>query len=357
MNTYLRKAALFLMAFTLVFTACKDSGSNTTAPVEAQIITDIPANVNTVFSPAEPDSNVQGNTETNPGYSFYDLDAGRTIDDSTSADWDIAFGGTTILANSGNGGGIQLVATSYSELQIAPESGFEAENSTWFNYTGEAPSGPKHAVLPKEDHTLVVLTSDGKYAKVQILNYYEGAPDTNTPEFESFRTRPAERYFTFNYTLQNAESTELFHEDKFTYFDLDNAEMVDDAESTQWDIAFKGTTIIANDVQGGGLLSLNIDFENVDEAPTSGYTDINESWYRYTGEAPTGPKHAILPKEGQTFVVKTPEGMYAKFRILNYYKGNPDLSSQEFANVFTRPKGRYYTIEFAVQTDGSTMFE
>lgn len=357
MKTILNKSFFLLLGSALLFTACEDNGNSGPAPVEADTFTDLQANVNTTFSPAIPESDVEGNTETNPGYTFYDLDNGRTVEDSLSAEWDIAFGGTTILANTGNGGGIQVLNTAYSEVQTAPTAGYTAEATGWYTYTGEAPNGPKHAVLPNQDQTIILKTATGNYAKVQILSYYEGNPDTSTPEFADFRTRPTEKYFTFNYTIQSDGSPQLNHVDSFTFFDFETADVVDDSLSSQWDIAVNATNIMANFGNGGGIQALNIPFEEVIEAPTDGYVDMNTSWYTYTGEAPSGPKHAVLPKDGLTLVVKTADGLYAKFRVLNYYKGNPDLSSETFANFFTRPDDRHYTLEFAVQTDGSRFFE
>lgn len=360
MKNIIHRAFFLLLGSTLIFTACEDSGTSGPAAVDAEIATDIPANVNTIFSPAIPESDVEGNTEANPGYTFYDLDNGRTVEDSLSAEWDIAYGGTTMLANSGNGGGIQVLDAEYSTVMEAPTSGYNAEvggSGSWYTYTGEAPNGPKHAVIADTNKTVVVLTADGRYAKIQILSYYQGNPDTSTPQFADFRTRPADKYFTFNYTVQGAESTQLFHEDRFTFFDFETGAVVQDSASSQWDIGVNATTIIANFGNGGGIQALNIPFDEVTEAPTGGYTESNATWYTYTGEAPSGPKHAVLPKDGVTLVVKTADEKYAKFRVLNYYKGNPDLSSDAFANFFTRPEDRHYTVEFAVQTDGSRFFE
>ena len=345
-----------LFATTLfIFTACSDSGNDGPAAVEAKIASDIAANVNTIFAPAEPDKDVEGDTESSPGYTFYDLETGSTISDSLSSDWDIAFGGTTILANSGNGGGIQLLQTPYADVETAPETGFEASNNTWYTYTGEAPNGPKHAVLANENETLVVKTPDGKYAKVQILSYYEGNPDTSTPEFASFMTRPSSKYFTFNYTIQNDGSTKLFHEDTITYFDFTTGEIIEDASSSQWDIGLQGTSIFGNIENGGGLQALNIDFSAVTEAPIEGYVGTNKTWYTYT--ANNVPVFAILPIEGITLVFKTADDEYAKVRIISYYQGNPDVTSQEFINPDTRSASRYYTFEYAIQADGSRFFE
>lgn len=143
----------------------------------------------------------------------------------------------------------------------------------------------------------------------------------------------------------------------FTFYDLDQGVIVADTASNAWDIGFSGTTIIANSGNNGGIVMLNIAFETLDEAPTTGYVNENGGWYTYTGPAPTGPQHAVLPNANTTLVIKTPDGRYAKIRMISYYQGNPDTSTDEFANLQTRPAGRYFTFEFAIQTDGSALFE
>lgn len=185
MNNLLTKTLLLLLVLGISASACKDSGNDGPTPVEEILVSDI-----------------EGNTDANPGYTFYDLDAQQIIEDSTSAAWDIAFGGTTILANSGNNGGIIGLEVAFTDITEAPETGYEESNASWYNYTGEAPTGPQHAILAKGDYTLIVKTPEGKYAKVQILSYYQGNPDTSTPEFADFMTRPASRFFTFQYGLQ-----------------------------------------------------------------------------------------------------------------------------------------------------------
>jgi len=360
MKTILNRAFLFLLGSSLILTACDDNGNSGPAPVEGSIATDIAANVNTTFSPSAPASDVVGDTDNDPGYTFYDLDTGSIIDDTLSADWDIAFGQTTILANSGNGGGIQIVETAYAELLEAPTVGYGESISgsgSWYDYTAEIPNLPPHAILVKPGKTIIVQTTDGRYAKLEMLSYYQGNPDTSTPEFASFFTRPASSYFTFNYLIQSTSSTQLYNEDAFTFYDFETASIVEDSLSSQWDIGLNGTTIIANEAGQGGVQMLNIPFAELAEAPTDGYSGSVSGWYTYTGEAPTGPKHAILPTEGVTLVFQTGDGKFAKVRIMSYYQGNPDPSSDAFINIVTRPSSRYYTFEFAVQTDGSRFFE
>ncbi|WP_428235965.1 HmuY family protein [Gracilimonas sp.] len=342
MNLSELKTIVLVVVTALALNACDTGGANGPEPVVAEMAEDIPGNVNTLSATRAPVENVQGDTETDPGYTFYDLNTGEIVEDTTSSSWDIGFGSTTIIANSAHDGGIQVKNTAYAKLQQAPGDGYaaETERSSWYNYDFRT-----HTVTPKEDHSIVVHTTDGQYAKIEILSYYQ---DSDT-EKES-------RYFTFNYTLQTEEgNTRLYHEDTETYFDLDTGEIVEDSASSQWDIAFSGTAISANAENDGGIMALNIPFADVTEAPTEGYEESNTSWYTYTGNTP--PVHAVLPVDGLTLVVQTPEGKYAKVRMISYYKGNPDTSTQEFADTNTRPESRYFTFEYAVQTAGSVNFE
>ncbi|MEX2478182.1 MAG: HmuY family protein [Gracilimonas sp.] len=336
------KVLPFILLTLLVFNACDQGASNGPEPVVAELAEDIRGNVNTLNATRAPVENIEGDTETNPGYTFFDLNTGEVIEDSTSDAWDIGFAGTTLIANSGNNGGIQVASTAYADLENAPNDGYaaETEQSSWYNYDFNT-----HTITPKEGHSIIVQTSEGQYAKVEILSYYR---DSDT-ENES-------RYFTFNYTLQTeAENTQLYHEDIETYFDLEMGGIVEDGSSSQWDISFSGTSIAANAENGGGILDLNIPFADVTEAPTEGYEEDNSNWYDYTGNS--SPAHAVLPKDGFSLIVQTPDGNYAKVRIISYYKGNPETSTEEFADSATRPEARYFTFEYAVQTDGSVNFE
>ena len=498
MNAFLQKAALGVFAITIGLTACKDSENNDPTPVVGEIETDISGNISTTvatsFAPVSdipanvsttsgttfaPISDIPGDTDSEPGYTFYDLDTQTIITDTTSAAWDIGFGGTTIIANSGNGGGIQVVDGAYADVTTAPADGYaeQTESSSWYNYdftthvitakedktilvqtpdgnyakvqitsyyhsdsntgryfsfnftlkmdgtlalfhedtysyydleTGtlvedetsdewdiavngttvlansengggiqvvegayaEAITAPTsgyeantaaaswynydpatHLITPKEDKTVVVLTPQGNYARVEILSYYKGAPELEGASYAELESR----YYTFNYTLKLDGDTELFHQNKTTYYDLDSGEIVADSASSQWDIAFSSTTILANAENGGGIQGLNIAFSATTEAPIEGYLDSNSAWYNYTSNAT--PIHAILPVENYTLAVLTPDGLYAKVRIISYYKGNPDTSTNEFANTETRSEERFFTFEYAIQTDGSTYFE
>ncbi|MEL7833754.1 HmuY family protein [Fodinibius sp. Rm-B-1B1-1] len=153
----------------------------------------------------------------------------------------------------------------------------------------------------------------------------------------------------------------------YTFYDLQNGEVVadEDSASSEWDLAFSSTTVLTNSgVSGpgnGGAVILDIPFDEVTIAPSEGYnTDTEDSlaiptgdengWYNYTGMEQT-PNHAVLPIEDKTIVVRTGDGdHYAKIRILSYYKGNPDISSDQ---QYPPEDDRYYTFEYAIQMNGT----
>ena len=145
------------------------NGNDGPAPVTNSIIEDIPANYNTITENREPVTDINDYPGQEGKYTFYDLDQGATVADSSSDMWDIAFSGTTLLANTAYGGGIQVIQTAYSEVENAPETGFEESNATWYIYTGEAPNLPKHAVLPNSNASIIIKTPTGNYAKMKYL--------------------------------------------------------------------------------------------------------------------------------------------------------------------------------------------
>ncbi|MCB0501245.1 MAG: HmuY family protein [Bacteroidetes bacterium] len=153
-----------------------------------------------------------------------------------------------------------------------------------------------------------------------------------------------------------------------TYFSLATGQIIDSADisATNWDIAFAGTSIFLNGGSSGNgtvtaqVLSATL-FTELETAPTTGYVTDDESgtglaiptgsgngWYSYVGP----PTHKIEPIAGVVIMLKIANGNYAKMEILSYYQGNPDLS-QYTVSPPVEPS-RYYTIRYAVQTDGST---
>ena len=59
-------------------------------------------------------------------------------------------------------------------------------------------------VSPIPGKVLVFRTRDGKYAKVEVLSYYENAPANPDPQSD------ASRYYTFNYVYNPNEGETSF---------------------------------------------------------------------------------------------------------------------------------------------------
>ena len=137
----------------------------------------------------------------------------------------------------------------------------------------------------------------------------------------------------------------------FTKFSFATGTVVDQ-NSSNWDIAFRGTTIVINGGEENGITDeptrtgdvsaqiVNSTFDDLTEAPTSGYSQDSATqlaiisgsgngWYTYTGP----PNHLILPQPGKILVFKTSTNNYAKVEILSYYKdapANPDGTNSRF---------------------------
>ncbi|RKR85120.1 heme-binding HmuY-like protein [Mucilaginibacter gracilis] len=151
------------------------------------------------------------------------------------------------------------------------------------------------------------------------------------------------------------------------YYSLSTGTQVTGADTatTKWDIKFKATSVFINSGTSGIGTSqaqvVSSTFETLTIAPTTGYkADASgvpaiSGWYTYT--ATTEPQHALLTVPGKIFVVKTSAGNYAKVEMISYYKGNPNTTTADFANLATRPASSYYTFRFAYQGDGTTSLQ
>lgn len=194
-------AALFAAAF---ITSCDDSSTGTEEP-ESEIETHTVEDLYAPSTREDPDAR----------FVLFSLRNGEevSIADSASANWDIGFRGTDIIVNAGTSGPGEgeaiLLDLSFEEIEIAPSEGYlkdgeEYAVSNWYTYTGD--SSPQHAVLPNDETTVVLKTADDNHhAKLELISYYEGNPDTSTEEFANLQTRPSSSYYTFRYAIQLEE--------------------------------------------------------------------------------------------------------------------------------------------------------
>lgn len=141
----------------------------------------------------------------------------------------------------------------------------------------------------------------------------------------------------------------------FVYFSFEKGTTV--TETDNWDVAFKGTTLLFNggksgNGQGGAIIKSGI-FEELTTAPESDEfrqdTDTefavpkDNGWYNYAGP----PTHIISPIAGKVIMVRTFDGKYAKLEVLSYYKDAPAQP-----DGFKDQSGTY-TFKYVYQADGS----
>ena len=147
-------------------------------------------------------------------FTFYSLETNSIISSTDSATnrWDLGFRGTTIITNSGSSGpgqGGAFVWTGlFADLKSIPaDSTFRVDAApnyaipvgsgrAWYTY-----SQAEQLVRPIPGKVLVIRTASGKFAKVEILNYYKGGVTPAVTEPDSVKYK-LQRYYTFRYTFQ-----------------------------------------------------------------------------------------------------------------------------------------------------------
>ncbi|UOQ74061.1 HmuY family protein [Hymenobacter cellulosilyticus] len=211
MNHLFLRAALATVAIsTLGLTSCNDDDEQAEAAVKPAL--QVQAVSSLAPQPATPTSTGQPGTPRH--YTFFSLADGKEVPhtDSASTKWDLAFRGTTILTNGGSSGpgqgGAQVKSGLFAELTTAPETDYAVDAAAakaiptgsgkgWYNYNPTT-----HVVSPIAGKVLVIRTAAGKYAKLEVTNYYKGAPATPTG------TEPS-GYYSFRYVYQPDGSRNL----------------------------------------------------------------------------------------------------------------------------------------------------
>jgi hypothetical protein len=196
---------------TTLFACSNDDNTPTVTPVQAQTVTNLPADPTTGVNP------ITGQPLGTTGkFTLYNLRDNKTVanTDSASNSWDIGFRGTTIIVNGGairsGQGGAYVHTGTFEELTTLPTSATFAQDQSatalaiptgsgagWYNYNAS-----NNIISPIPGRVLVIRTGNGKYAKLEILSYYENAPATPSATSRS-------RFFTFRYAYQPDGSTKL----------------------------------------------------------------------------------------------------------------------------------------------------
>lgn len=200
MNTKNTFKTIAFAAICIAFTSCSNDDDNTptTDPIQAELVSNLHA----------PQTGGQGQPV---GGEFTKFDFETGMQTTSDTDWDIAFRGTTIAVNGGTvtgtddepartgDAGATIVTGTFAS--VATDEGLTftqdadasfaiptGSDNGWYNYNFMT-----NIVSPIPGKVLVFRTTEGNYAKVEILSYYEGAPTNPNPNVD------ASRYYTFNY--------------------------------------------------------------------------------------------------------------------------------------------------------------
>jgi hypothetical protein len=209
------KKIIYALSAFLFFTACdKDDNTTKVDPVISVTVTNLPADTIIGITPGAPPS---GGMPYGAGkYTFFSLERGVVVPatDSASNKWDIAFKGSTILTNSGNGGpgvgGAFVYIGLFNDLKTIPsDSTFRTENvptsyaiplgsnKGWYVY-----DGLNNLITPIPGRVLVIRTATGKFAKIEILNYYKGGVTPAASASDNVKMKD-QRYYSFRYSYQS----------------------------------------------------------------------------------------------------------------------------------------------------------
>lgn len=206
---------LTVISTTLFLTSCDKDEVPAPVTVQTKTVSDLPADI--IIG-----KDLNGQPYGSGKYTLYSLENNSTIanTDSATSKWDIGLRGTTIITNSGNsgpgaGGAFVYIGTFGDLAQIPADSTFRTDNAPtayaiktgsgngWYSYNGAT-----QIITPIPGRILVIRTASGKYAKIEIQNYYKGGvtPDATASDNDKLMKQ---RYYTFRYTYQADGSTKF----------------------------------------------------------------------------------------------------------------------------------------------------
>lgn len=200
---------IVLVGFVIAFTGCSEDDEP--LPIVATTFSNLAADQGTGFNPTTGQP-----TGLTRKFTLFSFKTGGIIANTDSANnkWDLGFNGTTIIVNSATSGPgtsqAQIVSGIFDELNTAPDAGYKSDNDPapiagapnanlaiptgsgqgWYTYDGAAMVN-----RPTAGKMIVVKTSEGRYAKMEIISYYKDAPASPTSSNTA-------RYYTFRYVYQ-----------------------------------------------------------------------------------------------------------------------------------------------------------
>jgi hypothetical protein len=200
--------ASIILAVVTFFVACEKNETVVVETVTSSTINSLPADTIVGVSNGQPVGIGK--------FSFFSIESNSVIAsaDSNSKKWDIGLRGTTIITNAGTSGpgtgGAFVFKGTFDELKtISPDSTFKVDNAPT-SYAIPTGSNKGWYVLdfvtnllsPIPGRVLVIKTANGKFAKIEILNYYKGGttPAANATDAEK---SSRQRFYTFRFAYQS----------------------------------------------------------------------------------------------------------------------------------------------------------
>jgi hypothetical protein len=213
MKKMVSKIAMVL-GVSVTMLACSKDDTAVVVPVTSITVRDLAADTVTGLG-------VDGRPQSAGTTTYYSLVDNKVIasTDAATTKWDIAFLSTKILVNSGTSGpgfgGAFVFKGLFDDLKTIPkDSTFATDNANassfaipfgsgrgWYTYDGLTT-----LVNPIAGRVLVIRTAAGKYAKIEILNYYKGGVTLSANASVNDKLFK-QRYYTFRYAYQPSGST------------------------------------------------------------------------------------------------------------------------------------------------------
>jgi hypothetical protein len=198
-----------VVGLSVALVACSKDSGTVVVPVSAITVKDLAADTVTGLGS-------DGRPQSAGTITYYSLESNKVIasTDAATTKWDVAFTSTKILVNSGTSGpglgGAFVFKGLFDDLKTIPaDSLFATDNSNassfaipwgsgkgWYTYDGLTT-----LVNPIAGRVLVIRTAAGRFAKIEIINYYKGGvtlPSTATDMDKLTK----QRYYTFRYAYQ-----------------------------------------------------------------------------------------------------------------------------------------------------------
>lgn len=196
-----------MLAAVIFFVACEKNQTPVVETVKSSTINSLPADTIVGVANGQPVGTGK--------FSFFSIESNSVIAsaDSNSKKWDIGLRGTTIITNAGTSGpgsgGAFVFKGTFDELKtISPDSTFKVDNAPTL-YAIPTGSNKGWYVLdfvtnllsPIPGRVLVIRTANGKFSKIEILNYYKGGT-TPAASASDAEKSSKQRFYTFRFAYQ-----------------------------------------------------------------------------------------------------------------------------------------------------------